>query len=151
MNTSEMATCPYNPSHCFAKHKLFPHLERCKDAKRGRKLYHCKKDTMVMFFYEDKLNHYSACSYCSQSAQLNSTLNSQIDKLKDKKIEMNKKKDNFNSIIYDLNVTNEESVLDFNVNDIVSVNNNSIVEALDLGELSEKSDFKNSENETILY
>ena len=145
-----MATCPYNPSHCFAKHKLFSHTQRCKD-KRNRILYHCKKDTMVMFLYEDISHHYRTCSYCSKSNQLNSTVNSQLVKLKEKKIELNKKKDDFNSINYDLNITKEESVLDFNVNDIVNINNNSMVEGLDLGEFSEKSDFKNSENETILY
>jgi hypothetical protein len=150
MNTSEMATCPYNPNHCFAKYKLFPHLQRCKDAKRGRKLYQCKKDIMVMFFIEDKPIHYATCSYCSGSAKLNETKNSELEKLRKKKVEMKIANEHLNSIEFNLNITKEESILDFNVNEFICDNTN-FLEGLDIQAISEASDVKNSKNETILY
>ena len=150
MNTSEMATCPYNPNHCFAKYKLFPHLQRCKDAKRGRKLYQCKKDIMVMFFIEDKPNHYACCAYCSGRDNMNETRNSELEKIRKRKVAMKNVDDQLKSIEFNLNITKDESVLDFNVNDFFCDKSN-FIEGLDIQAISEATEVKGNKNETILY
>lgn len=147
-----MATCPYNQNHCFAKYKLFPHLQRCKDAKRGRKLYQCKKDIMVMFFIEDKPSHYAICSYCSKSSKLSETKDSQLDRLRDKKVEIIKSNELLNSINFDLNITKDESLLDYNLNNELILDKSNFVEDFDIKAITEGSEDKSiSKNETILY
>ncbi len=61
----DLAICPYNPSHRIAKFKLLPHVHRCKDGlKSNKKLYHCKKDSLIMFFSDKKETHLKECQYC---------------------------------------------------------------------------------------
>jgi len=61
----DLAACPYNPSHKIAKFKLLPHVHRCKDGlKSTKKLYHCKKDSLIMFFADKKEDHTKECHYC---------------------------------------------------------------------------------------
>lgn len=61
----DFATCPYNPSHKIAKFKLLPHVHRCKDGlKSTKKLYHCKKDSLIMFFADKKEEHIKECEFC---------------------------------------------------------------------------------------
>ncbi len=148
-----MATCPYNQNHCFAKYKLFPHLQRCKDAKRGRKLYQCKKDIMVMFFIEDKPSHYANCSYCSRSSKLSETKDTQLDQLRQQKVEKKIANAYLNSIHFDLNITKEDSVLDFNINNEIICDKSNFLEGLDIQAISEGSEDKSDKvgNETILY
>lgn len=65
LEKEDLATCPYNPSHKIAKFKLLPHVHRCKDGlKSTKKLYHCKKDSLIMFFADKKEDHIKECHYC---------------------------------------------------------------------------------------
>jgi hypothetical protein len=153
MNTSEMATCPYNPNHSFAKFKLFPHLQRCKDAKKSnRKLYQCKKDIMVMFFKEDKHTHYNFCQYCSRSeSNLNQTDTTGIEEIRQKMKNIRSQSDMI-SINMDFNITStNESKFDIN-----EIGFNEILEESNLMKGSDSicdivDDSQEEKNTTILY
>jgi DNA-directed RNA polymerase subunit RPC12/RpoP len=68
----EVAICPYNSNHVFAKSRLFPHLQKCKDAIKSKKpTLFCKNDSSLRFFEEDKQNHYIKCKYCAPDLNSN--------------------------------------------------------------------------------
>jgi hypothetical protein len=155
MNTSEMATCPFNPNHAFAKYKLFPHIQRCKDALRSnKKLLHCKKDIMIMFFKEDRELHYSSCKYCSSNDLVNNqTIYPEVEEVRQKKIELMKKYDQLKSINMDLSVTqlpDESFNYDFKHNDTIFDKSN-FIDEFDLEAISNGTEAKEEKNQTILY
>lgn len=111
---NNLASCPYNLEHRFAKHKLFAHIGRCKDASKSKKkLMCCKKDSMIMFFRDKKDEHYSNCDYCS-------------DRVKDETVAIKNKHitDKNNSISIDMNLTNpaeESSNVNLSLSSIQSI------------------------------
>jgi len=103
-----------------------------------------------MFFIEDKPNHYASCSYCSGRDNMIETRNSELEKIKKRKVGMKNVDDQLKSIEFNLNITKDESVLDFNVNDFFCDNSN-FIEGLDIQAISEATEMKGSKSETILY
>ena len=60
-----IAVCPYNSNHILAKHKIIPHIKKCRDALRDeRKIIHCKNDLSIIFLENDKEYHFSNCNFC---------------------------------------------------------------------------------------
>lgn len=118
----DIATCPYNPSHKIAKFKLLPHVHRCKDGlKSTKKLYHCKRDSLIMFFADKKETHLQECQYCYN---IYNNVGKDQSTLNDISLNKIKKKPNYNNEEKSISYINvNQNVINFD-NDNVTINLN---------------------------
>jgi hypothetical protein len=167
----EVAICPYNSNHVFAKSRLFPHLQKCKDAIKSKKpTLFCKNNSSLRFFEEDKQNHYIKCKYCAPD--LNSNNIDQIDKNDDSflnntdinilrymKIKNMQEDDHTSQSIHlDLNISEmsqvQDSKFDYTLRDLKEldiVNDSYFMDPKDLVDLAGEIKEKNKDDKTILY
>lgn len=129
MNKIETTTCPYNSSHIIEKFKLIPHVHRCKDQlKFNKKLFHCKKNSMIMFFEDKKQAHLKECEYCYNISTNNMDRNLDDISFTIKKKLKNSIGDSISMI--DSNILDNSNLLnsnELNVSDLLSVSNFSMM------------------------
>ncbi len=169
----KVAICPYNSNHVFAKEKLFPHLQRCKDKfKNNKPLLFCKNDSSIIFFEEGKTLHNSKCKYCApQSNNTNnqnkinnneSILNTNQLNMRNKRLnDIQKDNQKTQSIHIDLNISEmsqvQDSRFEYTQKDIIYFDINDESYFMDQNEMNVWKDSgkqnkeTNKEETTILY
>lgn len=165
----KVAICPYNSNHIFAKEKLFPHLQRCKDKIKSKKpTLFCKNDSSLRFLEENKQDHYTNCKYCASRSNIINIHQNNIssDDLYQKPTELNMRNIRLNnlqnenisqSIHLDLDISEMSQVtsrFEYTQKDLkdFDINNESyFMDPNDWVDLAQEIKENTKEDKTILY